>query len=113
MPVDMLGIGPADAPAEYLFGLGELEADLANDLDGPAPSDCCGTGAFAFESRRIKPGGAGAAREGSICELPSKPEGEAIGGERKEVGAWTPADCGTRGDELAETMPRDMSVPGE
>jgi hypothetical protein len=40
VPVDILGIGPDDAPAEYLFGFGEFEADLENDLDGPAPSDC-------------------------------------------------------------------------
>lgn len=67
VPVDILGIGPGDAPAEYLFGFGEFEADLENDLDGPAPSDCCDTGAFAFESRRIRPpGGAGAAREGNM-----------------------------------------------
>jgi hypothetical protein len=36
-----------------------------------------------------------------------------MGGERKEVGACTPADWGTRGDEVEDTMPSDMSVPGE
>jgi hypothetical protein len=39
-PVDMLGTGPADAPAEYRLGLGEFEADFGYGLDGPAPSVC-------------------------------------------------------------------------
>lgn len=62
-PVD--GVGPADAPAEYLLGLGEFVADLGYCLDGPAPS-VCWCALDWFESRLIKPGGTGAALEGSI-----------------------------------------------
>jgi hypothetical protein len=40
VPVFMLGTGPDEGPAEYLLGLGELDADFAKAREGPAPSDC-------------------------------------------------------------------------
>ena len=43
-PPDMGVRGVDEAPAEYLFGLGELELDLGYGLEGPAPSVCCGVG---------------------------------------------------------------------
>jgi hypothetical protein len=64
-----------------------------------------------LESRLNKPGGAGAARDGSICELVSNELGVWIGGDLKDVGA-PPPTWGKRGDDVAETIPSDMSVPG-
>jgi hypothetical protein len=44
---------------------------------------------------------------GSIWELASNPLGETMGGDRKDVGAPP-----RRGDDVADTIPNDMSVPG-
>lgn len=114
IPLDAERLGTMlddEGPAEYRLGLGELVADFEYPLLGPAPNEASPR-APELESRRETPGGAGAAREGSKWEVLSKPVGDAMGGERKADGACTPP-CWTRGELEAETMPKDMSVPGE
>jgi hypothetical protein len=65
-----------------------------------------------WESRLTKSGGIGAAREGSIWGLLSKLFGDVIGGDLKDVGACAAPVWGKRGDDVAETIPKDMSAPG-
>lgn len=82
-----------DGPAEYRLGLGEFAADLEwLRVNGPALSGAPGPRprpeSRLDEDEAFPPGGAGAARVGSICdEEGSNAFEEGTGGDRNDEGA--------------------------